>query len=173
MKLRVETILTRIKPGSAIAKGIVVLLSCLLGAYITGRIHEGSKYMGAMLAAISGIVVLQDDFKTSIHQGWLRVAGTFIGSCIAYAYLTWFPFTITGMVISVLILDLLCMAIGLPDGSKMAAITLVVIMIVSIMSPDISPLLNGLLRFTEATVGALIGITLAWILQRIPAKKGS
>lgn len=54
-----------------------------------------------------------------------------------------------------------------PDDGKMATITLVIILLISKMSPSISPFVNGVLRFSEATVGALIGIVLAWIVERI------
>lgn len=142
-------------------------LSYLVGAYLTGHFHVESRWMGSMLAVISAIVVLQEDVKTSIHQGGLRVFGTFIGAVIAYVYLLLFPFTLLGMIVTVFLLDILCMLLGIPDDGKMATITLVIILLISKMSPSISPFVNGVLRFSEATVGALIGIALAWGVEQI------
>lgn len=165
MQFKFKKIFYPVDPLMAVAKSVAVLLAYLLGAHLTGHFHEESRWMGSMLAAISSVVVLQGDLKTSIRQGWLRVIGTFIGTVIAYLYLILFPFTLWGMVVTVFVLDLLCMLFGIPDNGRMATITLVVILIVSKMSPDLSPLINGLLRFTEATVGAFIGIGLAWLLD--------
>ena len=165
MKFNLKKIFHPVDPLMALAKGVAVLLSYLVGAYLTGHFHMESRWMGAMLATISAVVVLQEDVKTSIHQGWLRVLGTFIGAVIAYIYLVCFPFTLLGMIVTVFLLDILCMLFGIPDNGRMATITLVIILIISQMSPSLSPLENGVLRFSEATVGALIGIALAWLVE--------
>ena len=167
MKLDVKRVFHPVSPLMATAKGVAVLLSYLVGAYLTGHFHVESRWMGSMLAVISAIVVLQEDVKTSIHQGGLRVFGTFIGAVIAYVYLLLFPFTLLGMIVTVFLLDILCMLLGIPDDGKMTTITLVIILLISKMSPSISPFVNGVLRFSEATVGALIGIALAWGVEQI------
>ncbi|MFR5658689.1 MAG: FUSC family protein [Butyricimonas faecihominis] len=91
MKFNVKRIFHPVSPLMATAKGVAVLLSYLVGAYLTGHFHVESRWMGSMLAVISAIVVLQEDVKTSIHQGGLRVFRTFIGAVIAYVYLLLFP----------------------------------------------------------------------------------
>ena len=96
--------------------------------------------------------------------------GTFFGAVIAYVYLLLFPFSLLGMIATVFLLDILCMLLGIPDNGKMATITLVIILLISKMSPSISPFVNGVLRFSEATVGALIGIALAWGVELIKKK---
>lgn len=149
----------------AIAKCIAIYLSYTAGGFLTGLLHQETQLMGSMLAAISSIVVLQADVKTSIRQGWLRVLGTFIGAVIAYIYLTLTPFSVVGMVACAFILEILCMMIGIPDNGRMATITLVVILVISKKSPDLPPLENGFLRFSEASIGAITGITLAWLIQ--------
>lgn len=171
MKFDIKTFFGRIDLVIAIAKSLAVFCSYWIGTSISGHFHEESKLMGAMLAAISSIVVLQSDVKTSIHQGWLRVLGTFIGAVIAYLYLTLFPFTITGMIISVFILEIMCMLIKIPDNGKMATITLVVVLIISKKSPDLPPLINGFLRFTEASVGAITSIIIAYIIEYFHLEK--
>ena len=157
MKLDVKRVFHPVSPLMATAKGVAVLLSYLVGAYLTGHFHVESRWMGSMLAVISAIVVLQEDVKTSIHRG--HRAG--------YVYLPIFPFTLLGMIVTVFLLDILCMLLGIPDDGKMATITLVIILLISKMSPSISPFVNGVLRFSEATVGALIGIALAWGVEQI------
>lgn len=167
MKIELKKIFHRTDPILALSKSIAVLLSFVLGSLLTKHIHETSRLLGAMLAAISSLVVLQSDIKTSVKQGWLRILGTFIGVFIAYIYLIIFPFSVMGMTIAVFLLSLLCMWVGIPDDGRIATMTLVMIMIISKTSPDLPPLTNGLLRFGEATIGSLIGIAFAWILVKI------
>lgn len=155
----------------AIAKSIAVLISYLVGFYLTGSFHDESRYFGAMLAAIASIVALQSDVQTSIKQGWLRVLGTFIGAVIATAYLLIFPFSVAGLIATVFLLEIVCMMLSIPDNGKMATIALIVIMLISQKNPDIPPIVNSSLRFLETAVGVGIGIAIAWIIELIRGKK--
>lgn len=145
----------------AVAKSIAVLLSYLVGFYITGSFHDESRYFGAMLAAISSVVALQADVKTSIKQGWLRVLGTFIGAVIATIYLMIFPFSIIGFIVTVFMLEIVCMMLSIPDNGRMATIALIVILLISQKAPDIPPIVNSSLRFLETAIGSAIGIAMA------------
>lgn len=155
----------------AIAKSIAVLLSYLAGFYLTGSFHDESRYFGAMLAAIASVVALQADLKTSIKQGWLRILGTFIGAVIATIYLLIFPFSVTGFIATVFVLEIACMLFSIPDNGKMATIALIVIMLISQKNPNIPPIINSSLRFLETVVGVSIGISMAWLLELIKQKQ--
>lgn len=156
-------IIRRVHLGAAFVKCLAVLLAYFFGNYVTGHFHEGSRYIGAILACTSAIVVLQaNDLKNSLHNAWLRVLGTFIGAFIAWVYLLFYPFTILGMIVTVFILEIICMLLKVPDNGKMATITLSVILIISREYPGLPPWANGLLRFSESAVGAGIGIFMVW-----------
>lgn len=155
----------------AVAKSIAVLISYMVGFYLTGGFHDESRYFGAMLAAIASVVALQADIKTSIKQGWLRVLGTFIGAVIATIYLLLFPFSVAGLIATVFVLEIFCMMLSIPDNGKMATIALIVIMLISQKNPDIPPIVNSSLRFLETVIGAGVGIAMAWLVVRIKRKK--
>lgn len=163
-------IVNKIDWSMAVAKSIAVLISYLIGFYLTGTFNDESRYFGAMLACIASIVALQADIKTSIKQGWLRVLGTFIGAVIATIYLLIFPFSVAGMIASVFVLEIICMVFSIPDNGKMATIALIVIMLISQKNPNIPPIVNSSLRFMETAVGAAIGIAMAWLLELIKRK---
>lgn len=165
MKTRILEIAQRLDLTMAAAKSIAVLLSYLIGFYITGHFHDESNYFGAMLAAIASVVALQADLKTSVMQGWLRVLGTFIGAVIATIYLSIFPFSIVGFITTVFVLEIVCMLFKIPDNGKMATIALIVIMLISQKNPNIPPIVNSSLRFLETAVGASIGIGMAWLIE--------
>ncbi len=74
------------------------------------------------------------------------------------------------MVVAVFVLEIICMLLKVPDNGKMATITLAVVLLISKEYPGLPPWENGLLRFSEAAVGAGIGIFMVWIefvFQRI------
>lgn len=164
--MNLKQILGRLDPVLAVAKCIAIWLAYELGSQLAHSFHEESRWMGAMLASVSGIVVLQADLKSSLQQGVLRIIGIFIGCVIAVLYLTWFPFSVGGMILSVLVLELLCMVLGIPDNGKMATITLLIVLLISVEAPGLSPLANGAFRFIESSAGALVGIVLAWVAEK-------
>lgn len=166
-----SSMLHKVDLTMAIAKSIAVLVSYLVGFYLTDSFHNESRYFGAMLAAIASIVALQSDVQASIKQGWLRVLGTFIGAVIATIYLLIFPFSVAGLIATVFVLEIVCMMFSIPDNGKMATIALIVIMLISQKNPDIPPIVNSSLRFLETAVGVGIGIGVAWLVELIRGKK--
>lgn len=172
MKMSISKLVHKVDFTMAVAKSIAVLVSYLVGFYLTGSFHDESRYFGAMLAAIASVVALQADLKTSIKQGWLRVLGTFIGAVISTVYLLIFPFSVAGLIATVFVLEIVCMMLSIPDNGKMATIALIVIMLISQKNPDIPPIVNSSLRFLETAVGVVIGITIAWLVELIKHKIG-
>ena len=157
----------RMHPSVSFVSCIGVLLAYLTGVYITGSLHEASRWMGAMLACTSLVVVLQShSYKESLRAGWTRVLGTFLGALIAYIYLENWLFSIVGMLASVFVLEMLCMLVGIYQNNRIATITLLIILLVSQMTPHVSPAVNCLLRFTESVVGVGVGVALLWVLER-------
>lgn len=149
-----------------ILKTLAVVLTYTIGGVFSKIFHESSVFFGAMLACTSAIVVMdQDDIKSSIKNGWLRVLGTFIGALVATIFLNFFVFNMLGMAIILMLLLVLCMFLNIPDNGRMAAITLITVLVVSKTSPDLAPVVNGGLRFIESAVGVGIGILTAWIVE--------
>ena len=109
-------------PSVSFVSCIGVLLAYLTGVYITGSLHEASRWMGAMLACTSLVVVLQShNYKDSLRAGWTRVLGTFLGALVAYIYLKIWPFSIVGMLASVFVLEMLCMLVGIYQNNRIAS----------------------------------------------------
>ncbi|MDE7073539.1 MAG: FUSC family protein [Odoribacter sp.] len=162
--MRILEILRRVHIGSALVKCTAVLLSYVFGAYVTSRLHGESGSIGAMLACTSSLVVLQEhDLKHSLHNGWLRIFGTFIGALLGWIYLLFYPFSILGLLVAVFLLEIICMLLQVPDNGKMATVTLVIILVTAHEYRSLPSWENGLFRFLEAVVGAGIGIFMVWV----------
>ena len=167
MEISLHKALKRISISQIALHCIAIVIAYAIGAHLTGRFHA-SSYMGAMLACTSTIVVIQsENVRESIHKGWLRVLGTLIGAVIATTYLQLFSFSLHGLAISFCILEALCMMLKVPDGGTVAAMTLIIISVISQEIPDLPPLKNGVLRFVEGTIGVFIGIAELWIVEQI------
>jgi uncharacterized membrane protein YgaE (UPF0421/DUF939 family) len=165
---KVRTVVKRIQPLNAILKAVAVLMAYVFGDWFAELFSSKTMLLGVMLACTSAVIVMDTGgVRSSLKVGWLRLLGTLIGAVLAYVYLMFFEFNIGGMALAVVVLSLVCMALGIPDGGKIATITLIIVLIVSKLEPDLSPLINGALRFGESAVGALIGIGVSWVADKL------
>ena len=60
--MKILQIIRRVHPETAFVKCMAVLLAYFFGSYVTGRFHQESGFIGAILACTSAIVVLQSVF---------------------------------------------------------------------------------------------------------------
>jgi uncharacterized membrane protein YccC len=148
----------------ALRTAIVCFAAYVAGAAFTSLFHAGSPMLGGVWSVVSGIVVLQATLEDTRGSAILRVLGTLIGATLAAVYLAFFRFDPVGMAVCVGLTVLLCQVCGVPDHARLAAVTVVIVLAVSVAYPDVPPALNALLRFLESCIGAAIA-TLAIFLS--------
>jgi len=145
--------INRIAISSAIQIALVSLASYLCGFYFSSLFHRPSAGMGGFWALISGILVLQSTWRSTLSSAWLRVLGTLIGSIISAVYLSWLPFNPFGMAACIFATVLICHAAGIPGHAQLAAITVALLMVISSIDSTVSPITNAALRFSESCLG--------------------
>jgi uncharacterized membrane protein YccC len=150
--------INRIATSSAIQIALVSLASYLCAFYFTSLFHRPSAEMGGLWALISGIVVLQSTWRSTLSSAWLRVLGTLIGSIISAVYLSLLPFNPFGMAACIFVTVLICHAAGIPDHARLAALTVALIMVVSSIDSTVSPITNAALRFSESCLGTAMAV---------------
>jgi uncharacterized membrane protein YccC len=150
--------INRITTGSATQIALVSLASYLCGFYFTSLFHRPSAQMGGLWALISGIIVLQSTWGSTLSSAWLRVIGTLIGSIISAAYLSLLPFNAFGMAACIFATVLVCYAAGIPDSVRLAAVTVALIMVISSIDSTVSPITNAALRFGESCLGTAMAV---------------
>lgn len=157
----------RVHPFVLLVSCLGIWLAYLTGIYATGSFHSASRWMGAMLSCTSLITIMQmPTYRESLRPGVMRVVGTFLGALLAYIYLKLLPFSVVGMLVMVFVLEMMCMIMNIYQNGRIATITLVIIMLVSQMSPSTDPLTNCSLRFFESAVGVGVGLALRWAIER-------
>ncbi|MBQ5396272.1 MAG: FUSC family protein, partial [Alistipes sp.] len=163
----INSAVSRIHPFVLLVSCLGIWLGYMTGMYVTGSFHSASRWLGAMLSCTSLITVLQmPNYRASIAPSVLRLLGTFLGALIAYVYLRLLPFSVVGMLLSVFVLEVLCMILNIYNKSRIATITLIMIMLVSQMEPESDPLVNCLLRFFESAVGVGVGLLLHLSIEK-------
>lgn len=166
LRLILRTAVGRMNPSVSIVTCVGVVLAYAVGMYVTGPMHMPSRWMGAMLACTSVVIVLRSPgYRESLKIGSIRVLGTFLGASVAFIYLSFFKFTVVGMLASVFVLEMASMFLGLYKSDRISTITMLIILFISQMRPGTPPWQNCLLRFVESVAGVAIGVAMLLVLD--------
>ena len=135
-----------------------------LGSWFTSLFPGYLPKIGGLWSAISAIVVTQATSKEALSSASLRILGSAIGAATSAVYLILLPFHPAGMAVAIFATVLLCAAVNVPSHGRLAAITVIVVMVTSSLDPRLSPGLNALLRFAESCIGTGVAVlaVLVW-----------
>jgi uncharacterized membrane protein YccC len=142
---------------------VAALVAYLLGFSFTSLFPGYLPKIGGLWSAISAIVVTQVNRQEARSSASLRVLGSAIGAVTSAVYLSLLPFHPVGMALAIFATVVICTALNIPSHGRLAAITVLVVMVTASLDPALNPLLNALLRFVESCIGtavALLGVLL-------------
>jgi uncharacterized membrane protein YgaE (UPF0421/DUF939 family) len=148
--------LTRFRIPAEIA--LASLAAYALGAHFTALFPGYLPRIGGLWSAISAIVVTQSTRQDTTSQASLRILGSAIGALTSAVYLTFLPFHPLGMAVVIFTTVVICTALRIPGHARLAAITVMVVMVTASLDPKLSPLLNALLRFIESCIGTAMAV---------------
>jgi uncharacterized membrane protein YccC len=143
---------------------LAALVAYGLGSWFTSLFPGYLPKIGGLWSAISAIVVTQATSKEALSSASLRILGSAIGAATSAVYLILLPFHPAGMAVAIFATLLLCAAVNVPSHGRLAAITVIVVMVTSSLDPRLSPGLNALLRFAESCIGTGVAVlaVLVW-----------
>ena len=142
---------------------VAALVAYMLGFWFTSLFPGYLPKIGGLWSAISAIVVTQATRRETTSSASLRLLGSAIGALTSAVYLTLLPFHPLGMALAIFATVLLCTVVRIPSHGRLAAITVIVVMVTGSLDPKLSQGLNALLRFFESCIGtgvAVLGVRL-------------
>ena len=137
---------------------VAALLAYWIGFSFTSLFPGYLPKIGGLWSAISAVVVTQLTRKDTTSSASLRVLGTAIGAFTSAVYLTVLPFHPIGMAVAIFATGVICTALRVPSHGRLAAITVIVVMVTASLDPALSPGLNALLRFAESCIGTAVAV---------------
>ena len=143
---------------------LAALVAYWLGSWFTSLFPGYLPKIGGLWSAISAIVVTQATSKEALSSASLRILGSAIGAATSAVYLILLPFHPAGSSVAIFATLLLCAAVNVPSHGRLAAITVIVVIVTSSLDPKLSPGLNALLRFAESCIGTGVAVlaVLVW-----------
>lgn len=151
---------------------VAALVAYVLGFWFTGLFPGYLPKIGGLWSAISAIVVTQASRRETTSSASLRILGSAIGAITSAVYLTLLPFHPLGMALAIFATVLLCSAVNIPSHGRLAAITVIVVMVTGSLDPKLSPGLNALLRFIESSIGTGVAVLGVRLWPGSPLKPG-
>jgi uncharacterized membrane protein YccC len=142
---------------------VAALVAYMLGYSFTSLFPGYLPKLGGLWAAISAVVVTQATRRETTSSASLRVLGSAIGAMTSAVYLSLLPFHPVGMALAIFATVAICAAVRIPSHGRLAAITVIVVMVTASLDPRLNPGLNALLRFLESAIGtgvAFLGVLL-------------
>ena len=137
---------------------VAALLAYWIGFSFTSLFPGYLPKIGGLWSAISAVVVTQLTRKDTTSSASLRVLGTAIGAFTSAVYLTVLPFHPIGMAVAIFATGVICTALTVPSHGRLAAITVIVVMVTASLAPALSPGLNALLRFAGSCIGTAVAV---------------
>ncbi|HEY1773927.1 MAG TPA: FUSC family protein [Gammaproteobacteria bacterium] len=146
----------------AIEAGVVGSLAFLIGQHLTHAVEGPGAIIGAIWSAIAGLVVLQAGRHDILKFSALQAVGTFMGAIISGLYLLLLPPSIGGLALCTFLTTVACYTVRIPNQARLASAAAVVIMGISILSKQTSPLVNAELRFLESVIGLALAVAVCF-----------
>jgi uncharacterized membrane protein YccC len=151
---------------------LAALVAYGAGFWFTSLFPGYLPKIGALWSAISAIVVTQVTRRETTASASLRVLGSAIGALTSATYLSVLPFHPVGMAIAIFATVLICTALNVPSHGRLAAITVIVVMVTASLDPRLNPGLNALLRLAESCIGTGVALLAVWLWPDLSAQTG-
>ena len=163
--------LTHLRNPAEIA--LAALVAYLIGFQFTSLFPDYLPKIGGLWSALSAVVVTQLTRKEAASSASLRILGSAIGALISGLFLCLHPFDPFAMALAIFTTVLICSAFHVPSHARLAAITVIVVMVTASLDEKLNPLLNALLRFLESCIGAGVALLAVWLWPSSGSRRDS
>lgn len=137
---------------------LAALLAYAIGFSFTSLFPGYLPKIGGLWSAISAIVVTQSSRQETAASASLRILGSAIGAAMSALYLSLLPFHPIGMALTIFLTGVVCHCFHIASHARLAAITVIVIMVTASLDPSLNAGLNALLRFLESCIGTGVAV---------------
>jgi uncharacterized membrane protein YgaE (UPF0421/DUF939 family) len=123
-----------------------------------------SRFLGlpeGYWAAITAMIVLQASLGAAIKESWVRIAATAIGAAVAMPFIAFFGQSLVVFGVAVFVTVIMCSALRLQAGLRVAATTVAIIMLIPRPARPWAP---GIHRFLEVSFGIIVALVVAKVM---------
>ena len=149
---------------------LAVVIAYLLGFGLNQLFHLGNSVIGGLWCAISGILMIQTLMQESFKMGWSRLWGSLVGGIISAIVATFTGYHIWSLCVCIFLTVVAVKLCRIQSTLRIAGITVVVVMIIGMATPNVPAWQNSLMRVVESAMGITVGISIVWLCLPIRRK---
>lgn len=161
--------LNRIAPTAIIEVTVVAYFSFISGSLFNHLFLSSHAATGGLWSAISGIFIIHELKSNIIRSAYRRLLGTLIGTLTSAALFSLLNTTPAVMAFAIVITIVICQLLAVPNLSKIACITIAVMLFVGNLY-EVTPWMNAFLRFSETFIGGGIAVLVAYSMRWLKFK---
>jgi uncharacterized membrane protein YgaE (UPF0421/DUF939 family) len=151
--------------GYSIAMAVACSISYLLMTSVLGSVvARDNDVLGGMWAAVAAAFVFRESNFDSVAAGASRLAATCVSFALCFAYLCFFRAAPAGIAMVLAVGTLVMFILNRSGEIITTAITTIVVMAVSVLSPA-DAWIQPLLRLADTIVGIGVGVLCNWAVS--------
>ncbi|GAB6286349.1 MAG: hypothetical protein STSR0009_25500 [Methanoregula sp.] len=109
-------------------------------------------------------MVIQATWISTVEKARFQILGGLVGAILSLVYMEILPFNPVWMALLIGLVAFLFHSLNRPNYTVPAALTVAVILIFFYLNPELPPLMNAGLRFSEIIMGSTIAILIVGLL---------
>ena len=155
---------------TAIQMALSVGLSYFIALKVALWMHFTHAVISGLWAGISAIVVMQVHITEVHNAGRLRVLGSVLGGLCSAVISVMVGYNLLSMVITMFVTTVLLALCKLKRAIRLANLTALIIIVVGMSDPSVSPWSNAFARLLESALGVSITVLLVWLFYPLRKK---
>lgn len=148
----------------AIKMAVAAVLSLYLSDAFSYFFPHPNNVLAALWCVITAVIVLQASLGGTYKAIWLRFVGVVIGSSIGVLFAFFFGADEVSMGVAILTTIFICSLLKIPDSYRLAALSVVVILLPWKANPSNSPWIYAFFRFADTCIGFVAALLVSHVL---------
>ncbi len=147
---------------------VKITVTAILSLYLSFALNRYVKHPDYLITdlwcVVASIIVLQTNIGGTYKAIWFRFIGVFIGSLVGALFAFNFGASVENIGIAIYLTIIVCSILKIPDSYRLAALSVVVIMLPWKFHPETNPWIFAFFRFLATCLGFLTAIFISHIL---------
>lgn len=149
---------------TAIKTGIAAGCSFYIAKSYSHLLDRPDAFASGLWCVVTTIIVMQANIGSTYKAGVMRISGIVIGSLMGGAFSAQFGTDFFTLAVAVAASNILCMLFLFKEASRIAGLTVAVVMISSMANSQMSPWAFSLFRSLDAFIGILVAIVISHLV---------
>jgi uncharacterized membrane protein YgaE (UPF0421/DUF939 family) len=149
---------------------VSALLSYIIAIKVANILHFSNPVISGLWAGISAVVVMEVNIKDVKYAGYMRLLGSLFGGICSAIVAMLLGYNLMSIVVTMFVTTIVVSLFNFKQTLRLSNLTALIIIVVGILDPSVSPWSNAIARVLESLLGVVITTMLVCICYPIRKK---